>query len=64
MELAAAWVGWCVSACGGLLGVLGCIGSLWIPLVVGWAVKILYPPLGVGAVVCTGDGGGTGVGGC
>ena len=36
-----------MSACGVLLGVLGWIGSLWISLVGGWVVQIVYPPLEV-----------------
>ena len=28
-------------------GVLGWIGSLWISLVVGWLVQLVYPPLEV-----------------
>ena len=46
--LAAAWGGWCASACGVLLGVLGWIGSLWIFLVEGQVVQLVYPPLEVG----------------
>ena len=36
-----------MSTCGVVLGVLGWIGSLWISLVVGWLVQIVYPPLEV-----------------
>ena len=37
-----------MSAYGVLLGVLGCIGSIWISLVVGRVVHLVYPPLEVG----------------
>ena len=47
VELAVAWGGWCTSACGVLMGVLGWIGSLWISLVGGRVVQLLYPPLEV-----------------
>ena len=48
MGMVAAWGGWCVSACGGLLGVLVCIGSLWLSLVGFRVVPLVYPPLEVG----------------
>ena len=38
----------CESACGVLLGVLGWIGFLWISLVGGRVVQLVYPPLYVG----------------
>ena len=37
-----------MSACGVLLGVLGWIGSIWISLVGGRVVQLVYPPLEVG----------------
>ena len=46
--LLAAWGGWCVSVCGGLLVGLGWIGSLWLSLVGSRVVPLVYPPLEVG----------------
>ena len=37
-----------MSACYVLLGVLGWIGSLWISLLGGRVVQLVYPPLEVG----------------
>ena len=48
MGSAAAWGGWCASVCSVILGVLGWIGSLWISLVGGRVVQLVYPPLEVG----------------
>ena len=48
------WVGWCISACSVLLGVLGFIGSLCLSLVGGWVVQIVYPPLEVGQAYALG----------
>ena len=52
--LVAAWGGWCVSLCGGILGGLGWIGSLWLSWV-GWrVVQLVYPPLEVGRAYALG----------
>ena len=48
VELAAALGGWFASAYVVLPGVLGWIGSLWIFLVEGQVVQLVYPPLEVG----------------
>ena len=48
--LVVAWGGWCVSACGGILGVLGWICSLWLFFVGGRVVQLVYPRLEVGQV--------------
>ena len=48
--LVAAWGGWYVSTCGGLLGGMGWTGSLWLSFVGCRVLLLVYPPLEVGKV--------------
>ena len=43
-----------MSACGGILGVLGWIGSLWLSFVRGRVGQLVYPPLEVGQAYALG----------
>ena len=43
-----------MSACGGLLGILGWMISLWLSFVGGRVVQLVYPPLEVGQAYSVG----------